>query len=134
MIWKTDTHLLTATTCQHTGSTCPALVRMAENLTQAMTTAKPVTTEDFEIQGNNTLTHCPKACPAKFQASHDRIRIFCGVAEEADMGRLNLFADALLSPDNRGFVSPGGPVPCAMVEALPAIQNKPDDLGLQVRV
>lgn len=133
MIWKNDTHLLMATTCQNTGETCPALMRMAEKLTQAMTTAKPMTTEDFEIEGNSSLIHCPKACPARFQASHGRIRIFCGVDDQADMAKLNLFADAMLSSEGSAFVPVGGPTPCAMVEALPSAHSKAHNLELQIQ-
>lgn len=120
MIWKTNSHIFTATLCRHTGRTCPALARMAEKLAQAMDKAKPVTTEDFEIEGNSTLKNCPHACSARFRASHERIRIFCDVGADEDGNRLDQFADTLLSPE--AVMLPAGWLaqpPCALLEAVP---------------
>ncbi|WP_240336760.1 hypothetical protein [Tropicibacter sp. Alg240-R139] len=125
MIWKTNTHLFTATVCQHTGKTCPAVQRMAEKLSQAMEASKPVTSDDFEIAGNSVLNHCPMECPAKFEASHDRIRIFCGVTPEAETEDLNRFADALFDPHPHPLTSTRFERPCAIVEAEPVTVHQP---------
>ena len=124
MIWKTKTHLFTATVCQKTGEHCPALARMAEKLAQAMATAAPVTAEDFEIAGSSELAHCPAGCAARFEASHESIRIFCGVDTDADGDRLNRFADMILRPAGRAM--PSGllsQTPCAVLEAIPTERN-----------
>ena len=119
MIWKTNSHLFTATVCQHTGETCPAVQRMAEKLSQAMVASKPMTSDDFEIEGNSVLKHCPMECPARFTASHDRIRIFCGVTPEAETDDLNRFADALFDPHPQPMAAGIYHRPCAMAEAVP---------------
>ncbi|SLN15694.1 hypothetical protein TRL7639_00269 [Falsiruegeria litorea R37] len=119
MIWKTNTHLFSATVCQHTGKTCPAVQRMAEKLSQAMVASKPMTSDDFEIEGNSVLKHCPMECPARFTASHDRIRIFCGVTPEAETEDLNRFADALFDPQPRPMPAGTFERPCALAEAVP---------------
>ncbi|GGH33918.1 hypothetical protein SAMN05444007_107144 [Cribrihabitans marinus] len=123
MIWTTDTHRFTATTCQHTGRDCPALARMAEKLAGAMESARPTTTEDFEIEGTSTLDRCPYRCPARFRASHARIRIFCGVDGDAEIGPLDRLADLLLSAEAGGLPASAAPRPCAMVEVVPGAQG-----------
>ncbi|TMV06794.1 hypothetical protein FGK63_11760 [Ruegeria sediminis] len=123
MIWKTDTHLFSATLCQQTGEPCPALARMAEKLAGAMTTAAPMTAEDFKVEGTCTLEHCPSGCAARFEAGHGRIRVFCGVDADADGDRLNQFADMLLHPE-AGFLPSGWltRMPCALLEGIPIEQ------------
>ena len=119
MIWKTNSHLFTATVCQHTGETCPAVQRMVEKLSQAMVASKPMTSDDFEIEGNSVLKHCPMECPARFTASHDRIRIFCGVTPEAETDDLNRFADTLFDLHPRPLAAGTFQRPCAIAEAVP---------------
>lgn len=118
MIWKTNSHLFTTTVCQHTGKTCSAVQRMAEKLSQAMVASKPITSDDFEIEGNSVLKHCPMECPARFTASHDRIRIFCGVTPEAKTDDLNRLADALFDPHPGPVAAGEFQRPCAMAEAV----------------
>ncbi|GAA6193407.1 hypothetical protein [Phaeobacter sp. NW0010-22] len=121
------TQSLMATTCKHTGKTCPALSRMAEKLAQAMEAARPMTAEDFEIAGNSVLKHCPQHCPAYFHASHDRIRIFAGIAEGANTIALDQMADAMFDAGHKsGFAATQQKAPCAMVEIRP--QMYPSDL------
>ncbi|WP_461403740.1 hypothetical protein [Falsiruegeria mediterranea] len=127
MIWKTNSHLFTATVCQHTGRTCPAVQRMAEKLSQAMMASKPITSGDFEIEGSSVLKHCPMECPAKFTASHDRIRIFCGVTPEAETEGLNRFADALFDPDPNPLTLTQFERPCAIAEAVPVTVRQPSE-------
>ncbi len=122
-----DTQSLMATTCKHTGETCPALSRMAEKLAQAMEAARPMTAGDFEIAGNSTLKHCPQNCPAYFHATHDRIRIFAGITEGANTIALDQMADAIFDVSHTtGFASTTQKAPCAMAEIKP--QMYPADL------
>ena len=118
---KTDqTHHFSETTCRHIGGPCPAMTRMLRALAGALDKARPVTQEDFEICGESILDGCSRECPARFFATHDRIRVFCDVSAEADRRKLDQFADALLSPRSTGF--PAGQTatyPCALGEALP---------------
>ncbi len=121
------TQSLMATTCKHTGESCPALSRMAEKLAQAMEAARPMTAEDFEIAGNSILKHCPQHCPAYFHATHDRIRIFAGIAEGANTLALDQMADAMFDAAHKtGFAATTQKAPCAMAEIRP--QMYPRDL------
>lgn len=126
MIWKTNTHLFSATVCQHTGKNCPAVNRMAEKLAQAIAASKPITTDDFEIEGDSVLKHCPHDCHARFVATHDRIRIFCDVTSEIETSDLNRFADALLKPSSGPITLALSQSPCALVEVLPIKPSKQD--------
>jgi len=97
---KTETtHDFVATTCLHLGRPCPAAERMLRALAGALDKARGVTREDFEISGESQLDGCEKACPARFAASHDRIRVFCDVTPATETETLDRFADAMLSPD-----------------------------------
>lgn len=97
MIWTTDTHGFAVTTCNHLGAPCPALHRMLVALSQALTAAEHVTEAGFEISGDSTLDGCPKRCPARFFASADQIRVFCGTTGTTDRAQLDRFADAIFS-------------------------------------
>ncbi|MGI9369584.1 MAG: hypothetical protein ACR2O2_12185 [Ruegeria sp.] len=123
MIWKSDTHLFTATLCQHTRKPCPALAHMAKALARGMSTSAPMTADDFELEGNVSLTHCKKGCNAVFCASRDRIRVFCDVAKDDDTDRLDRFADMLFNCDAMPVPTiTQANRPCALLEAIP----KPD--------
>ncbi len=120
MMWKTNSHLFTATMCQHTGKPCPALAQMACNLAKGMSTSTTVTSRDFEIEGSVSLGHCATGCNAVFSAGHDRIRVFCDVPPETEIDQLDQFADMLLSA--RDIPMPSGSLtnrPCAILEAIP---------------
>ncbi|MBY6140795.1 hypothetical protein KUV26_15245 [Leisingera daeponensis] len=120
MMWTDKTHFYAATDCKHLGKPCPAAERMIAKLAEAMTKAKPLTQEDFEITGTTALDGCPRNCPAQFAASHDRIRLFCGVGEDAPREGLDRFADAILSREGTGFAASSlNARPCALMEALP---------------
>ncbi|WP_264211093.1 hypothetical protein [Leisingera thetidis] len=120
MIWTDQTHFYAATDCKYLGRPCPAAERMIAKLAEAMTRAKPLTQEDFEITGTTALDGCPRTCPAQFAASHDRIRLYCGVGGEAPREGLDRFADAILSRGGTGFAaSKLDARPCALMEALP---------------
>ena len=93
-----STHDIVATTCLHLGRPCPAAERMLRALAGALDKARSVTRDDFEITGESRLDGCEKACPARFTARHDRIRVFCDVASATDMAALDRFADTMLSP------------------------------------
>ncbi|EBA15911.1 hypothetical protein RSK20926_04847 [Roseobacter sp. SK209-2-6] len=119
-MWTDQTHFYAATDCKYLGRPCPAAQRMIAKLAEAITKAKPLTQEDFEITGTSALDGCPRNCPAQFAASHDRIRLYCGVGEEAPRAGLDQFADAILSRDGKGFAADALKTrPCALMEALP---------------
>lgn len=119
MIWKTGTHQFTATICQRTGKTCPALARAARAIVQAMATAGPATTDAFEVEGSTDLAHCLQGCAARFHAQHDQVRIYCGVDAEIGLDRLDDYAELMF-----GTALPSLPAtmmdnpPCAMLEAV----------------
>ena len=92
------THDFTLSVCMHLGRPCPAANRMLRTLAKALACAKDATEEGFEVTGESTLEGCDRSCHAKFQASHDRIRVFCGTEKDADLPALNRFADTMLSP------------------------------------
>lgn len=120
MIWKTKTHLISSTVCNRTGQPCPALAELADNLTRAMNAVKPTTTQDFEIEGDVVLNGCSVECSARFRASHEQLRVFCGVSPEAEIDMLDKFADALFSSEGPALVARRNEThPCAMVEATP---------------
>ncbi|MEM7317551.1 MAG: hypothetical protein AAF408_00870 [Pseudomonadota bacterium] len=119
MIWTTKTHSYASTVCRHSGEPCPALARLAEKLADALMQARPATTDDFTIEGSVKLPQGQTDCTARFCASHDRIRIFCGVDSEAELGWLDRLADALFSHGETACLPSGGPIPSAMVEVLP---------------
>ena len=116
----TMTHDFVATTCLHLGRPCPAAERMLRALAGALDKARHVTQEDFEIIGDSQLDGCEKACPARFAARHDRIRVFCDVAPATETAALDRFADAMLSPalDSFGLASAEA-MPRAFGEARP---------------
>ncbi|MFV1490939.1 hypothetical protein VWX97_09845 [Phaeobacter sp. JH18-32] len=120
MNWTDTTHGYSLSTCQHLGQPCPAAERMIARLAAAMGQAKAVTTEDFEIAGTCELTACDRPCEARFAARHDRIRIYCGVSQEADLAGLDRFADALFLPSADSLPLAKLPdYPCGLAQAVP---------------
>lgn len=118
MIWKTKTHQFTATICQHTGRTCPALARVARALATSMSNAASATTADLEIEGSVELAHCATGCTARFRAHQDEVRLFCGVDPETDTNRLDVYADLMFGTEFGPM--PSGMLadqPCAMLQA-----------------
>lgn len=118
MIWKTNTHQFTATICQRTGKTCPALAQVARAVVQAVATATPVTTAEFEVEGNADLTHCAQGCTARFQARPDRVRVYCGTDPEVSCDRLDDYAELMFGTEfmtlsAQSIITP----PCAMLQA-----------------
>ncbi|MDA7966901.1 hypothetical protein [Ruegeria sp.] len=118
MIWKTDTHQFTATICQRTGKTCPALAQVARAAVQAIATAAPATTAEFEVEGTADLTHCTQGCTARFQARPDRVRVYCGADPEVNGDCLNdyaelMFGSAFTTLPSHAISTP----PCAMLQA-----------------
>jgi len=61
MFWADKTHFYSATDCLHTGSPCPAAVRLINKLSEALSKAETVTTANFEITGQTRLPGCPAA-------------------------------------------------------------------------
>ncbi len=119
MIWKTDTHEFSATICQRTGKTCPALARMARTVSQAMATAHAVTTPDFRIEGSSELAHCEHGCTARFDARSDMIRVFCGAAPGAKSANLDAYADLMFNDLADPCPAQGlDTSPCAMLQAV----------------
>lgn len=119
MIWKTKTHQFTATVCQHTGKTCPALARVARALVQSISTAAPVATSEFEIEGSSELTHCPAGCIARFRARPDEVRIYCGTGSDVDLDPLDEYAELMFGSEFRTLPSSiAANPPCAMLQAL----------------
>lgn len=136
MMWTDKTHVYAATDCKYLGKPCPAAQRMVAKLAEALSAAKPLTEDDFEIAGSTRLEGCPRACPAQFVASHERIRIYAGVEDSAPRAELDRFADAILGPSATanaaaGLVTAGLVAatlktrPCALVEALPKTTAQP---------
>ena len=126
MIWKTRTHEFSATVCQRTGKTCPALARMARAIAQAMETAAPVAPPGFQVDGSSDLTHCEHGCTARFEARQDRIRVFCDTLPEVSVDRLDTYADMIFGDQvdampSRAITQP----PCAMLQALTLAPNLP---------
>ena len=117
MIWKTKTHQFSATVCQKTGKTCPALAQMARSVVQAIDVAVPATTPDFEFDGNGELSYCPQGCVARFKAQKDLIRVYCGATEDAPVETLEIYADMMFGLDMA--MRPADMLttpPCAMME------------------
>ncbi|EEE38025.1 hypothetical protein RKLH11_1866 [Rhodobacteraceae bacterium KLH11] len=118
MIWKTKTHMFTATVCQHTGKPCPALAQMARALIQTMSMAAPATTREFEIEGSGELSHCSQGCTARFRACPDQIRVFCDIDPNARSDQLDDYADLMFG--TKFSCIPAGTLkstPCAMLQA-----------------
>ncbi|MFS4581066.1 hypothetical protein [Phaeobacter sp. C3_T13_0] len=125
MNWTDKTHSYSLSTCQHLGRPCPAAERMLSRLATALGQARGVTADDFEIAGTCQLAACGQPCQAKFNASHDRIRIYCGVSAEADQNSLDHFADALFNevPNSRIFPKLSE-YPCGLAQARPLAIGK----------
>ncbi len=120
MIWKTETHHFTATICQHTGKTCPALARVARALVQSVSAAGAATSPEFEIEGSAELAHCATGCTARFRAQSDEAHIYCGVAPSADIEQLESYAEMMFGTEISAM--PSGSLatpPCAMLQVLP---------------
>ena len=130
MNWSTQSHIFTATVCQHTGAPCPALARLARVVARALETAAPVTQADFEIEGSSELTHCADGCMAAFRATHQMIRIFCGAQAGASCERMDRYADMIFSGHDGPL--PSGTLahpPCAMLQAQPRSTQKPVEIA-----
>lgn len=113
-----------ASNCPHLGRPCPAADHMLRTLAQAMDAAQPVTAEDFEITGDSQLQGCPNGCPARYIASHNRIRIFCGVDAAAQAHTLDQYADHMLSPNYTPMPAHvAANAPRAFAEARPSSQT-----------
>ncbi len=109
--------------CPHLGRPCSAVNHMLRTLAQAMDMAQPVTADDFEITGDSQLQGCPNGCPARYIASHKRIRIFCGVDAAAQADTLDQYADHMLNPSHTpmpAYVAANAPR--AFAEARPRSQ------------
>jgi len=120
MFWADKTHFYSATDCLHTGSPCPAAVRLINKLSEALSKAETVTTANFEITGQTRLPGCHKNCQSQYCASHELIRVFCGVTETADRQQLDDFADAVFSVGNSGhIIGQMQERPCALAQANP---------------
>ncbi len=133
MIWKTKTHRFSATICQHTGKTCPALARLARSMVDALDQAGPATTSDFEIEGSSDLTHCSDGCHARFRASQSRVRVYCGADPDTDSETLDRYADLMFGTDASGLPSAAmTSLPCAMLEASVIAPRKTAPAELQL--
>ncbi|NOC47586.1 MULTISPECIES: hypothetical protein [unclassified Ruegeria] len=135
MIWKTKTHEFSATVCQRTGKTCPALARLARSISEAMAQATSATSDDFEIEGSSELSHCSEGCHAIFRAQSDRIRVFCGTQPETTIEPLNGYADLIFG--NTFSAMPSGVVktpPCAMIEVSTIRPRKPACAPAQISI
>ncbi len=123
-----ETHHFSQSICMHLGAPCPALSRMLAALAGAVDKARPVTTPDFELCGESLLDGCARHCPARFIATHDRIRVYCDVEAATDSKALELFADSLFQPDAQGFSGTQlDHRPCAMGQAIPRLpHHRPD--------
>lgn len=116
-----DTHHISQSICMHLGKPCPAVARMLSALASALHRARPVTADEFELCGESLLDGCARHCPARFIASHARIRVFCDVTDASETEALNLFADTLFHPNSPAFAATKlEQHPCAMGQALPS--------------
>lgn len=114
-----QTHHFSQSICMHHGAPCPALARMLTALAGAVDKARPVTTAEFELCGESLLDGCARHCPARFIATHDRIRVFCDVTDTTETQALDRFADSLFQPNSPAFSAAKlERRPCAMGEAL----------------
>jgi predicted metal-binding protein len=121
-----DTDHLSQTTCMHLGAPCPALTKMLQTLAAALSKARGLTDADFEFSGDSVLGGCARHCPARFVATHDRIRVFCDVTPAADTAELDLFADTLLMAAGPGSAITGiKQRPCAFGEVRPRPLHQP---------
>ena len=117
MIWTDKTYSYAATLCQHTGRPCPAAARIVKQLTQAVHRAGAATSPDFEIDGSADVQGCDRNCTARFVATQDQIRLFCGVSDDTANTTLDRIADALFDMSSP-LASPGAAhIPCAMLQA-----------------
>ncbi|WP_406648162.1 hypothetical protein QEZ52_04055 [Aliisedimentitalea scapharcae] len=117
MIWTDKTYSYAATLCQHTGRPCPAAARIVKRLTQAVHRAGAATSPDFEIDGSADVQGCDRVCTARFVATQDQIRLFCGVSGDTANATLDRIADALFDMTG-AMASPGAAhTPCAMLQA-----------------
>lgn len=126
MIWKTKTHQFSATICQRTGKTCPALAQVARALATSITEAAPATSSEFEIEGSSELRFCAHGCTARFRARADEIRVFCGADPVIETSKLDNYADLLFGTEAHAvpadiLLNP----PLAMLEALALSQDAP---------
>ena len=123
MIWTGETHEMAATHCPKLGRPCPAALEMLRALSAAMTQAKPVTQEGFEMTGHSTLKACGAGCQARFVASHAQIRVFCDVSKSAEQKVLDQLADAMFVKDAipRMALPSSDHLPCAVAQALPVM-------------
>ncbi len=124
MIWKTGTHQFSATICQRTGKTCPALARIARALATSMAESAPAATTEFEIQGSSELAHCTDGCTARFRARADEVRVFCGAGSDDAIEHLDSYADLLFGTETAALsTSILSNPPCAMLEVLTLAQT-----------
>ncbi|WP_420586020.1 hypothetical protein [Ruegeria sp.] len=124
MMWKTKTHQFSATVCQRTGRSCPALAQMARAVVQAMEAAVPATTAEFEFDGSSELTYCAQGCNARFRAQKDQIRVYCGSEADTSIEALDNYADMLFGLDFAARPAGGLPTPpCAMLEVMALSPN-----------
>lgn len=119
MIWKTNTHEFSATICQRTGRTCPALAHLARSVAQAVAAAGAATSPDFRVEGSSELTHCTPGCIARFDARADLIRVYCGARPDAAAERLDAYADLMFNDLADACPAQGlDTSPCAMLQAV----------------
>lgn len=119
MIWKTNTHEFSATVCQRTGRTCPALAHLARSVAQAVAAADAATSPDFRVEGSSELTHCTPGCMARFDARADLIRVYCGARAGADTQSLDAYADLMFNDQADACPAQGlDTSPCAMLQAV----------------
>ncbi len=119
MNWTNKTHDCAVTHCMLLGRPCPAAQNMLNALSASMDRAKGLTKDEFEIAGQTGLSACAKGCMARFVASHQRIRIFCDVSDQADQSGLDRFADAMLCTDASTMLTHVTETPAALAQAIP---------------
>lgn len=123
MFWSDETHSYQATTCPRIGRPCPHAACLIAHLAQSVAKSRPFTEEDFEITGFGPLKGCGASCSAQFVARHDRVRMFCGVAEDAERAPLEAMADAMFDQGGHGralSLPAFSARPLALIEGRPA--------------
>lgn len=112
MILTEDGYCYSCTTCPETGQPCIVGLRLARQLSFALSAGEDAIAEDFEITGHGRLQGaCGQGCGVVYSVYKGGFRVFCGVPEDTSPDALSRFASAFLGTGPVG----SGPFPKAMI-------------------